>query len=114
MNVSWDWNDWNQQFRNRIQTLEELKKHVDVSPEEEEAIKRSEGIYRWAITPYYASLMDPFNPNCPIRKQAIPSSGEFIKHEYSDVDPVGDTKYRVTNRVVHKYPDRIIMLITDT
>ncbi|RAL24451.1 arginine 2,3-aminomutase [Thermoflavimicrobium daqui] len=114
MNVSWDWNDWNQQFRNRIQTLEELKKHIHVSAEEEAAIKRSEGIYRWAVTPYYASLMDPNDPNCPIRKQAIPSSNEFIKYDYSDVDPVGDTKYRVTNRVVHKYPDRIIMLITDT
>lgn len=114
MNVDWDWNDWMQQFRNRIQTLEELKKHIHVSAEEEKAIKRSEGIYRWAITPYYASLMDPEDPNCPIRKQAIPSSEEFTKYEYSDVDPVGDTKYRVTNRVVHKYPDRIIMLITDT
>ncbi|EEM14117.1 MULTISPECIES: arginine 2,3-aminomutase [Bacillus] len=113
MKTDWDWNDWRLQFRNRIQKIEELKQYINVTPEEEQAIKRCEGIYRWAVTPYYASLMDKDDPSCPIRKQAIPSSGEFMINEYSDVDPVGDTKYRVTNRIVHKYPDRIIMLITD-
>lgn len=114
MTVDFDWNNWKEQFRNRIQTVETLSKHINVTEEEKEAIKLSEGIYRWAITPHYASLMDPDDPNCPIRMQAVPSLGEFQTNEYSDVDPVGDTKYRVTKRVVHKYPDRVIMLVTDT
>ncbi|MBE1556821.1 arginine 2,3-aminomutase [Sporosarcina limicola] len=111
--VDWDWDDWSQHFRRRIQTLDELKKYIDVTPDEESAIQKSAGIYKWAVTPYYASLMDKEDPNCPIRRQAIPSLEEFTTYNYSDVDPVGDTKYRVGNRIVHKYADRIIMLITE-
>jgi lysine 2,3-aminomutase len=113
MSGNWDWNNWRAQFRNRIQTVEALKEYIQLSPEEEKAIRKSEGLYRWAVTPYYASLMDPNDPNCPIRLQALPTAEELIPNMYSDVDPVGDMKYRVTNRIIHKYPDRIVMLVTE-
>ncbi|WP_270168136.1 arginine 2,3-aminomutase [Paenibacillus sp. SYP-B4298] len=113
MREEWDRKDWKAQFRNRIQTVEALKEYIHLSPEEEQVIKKSEGLYRWAITPYYASLMDPTDPNCPIRLQSLPTADEFIPNLYSDVDPVGDMKYRVTNRIIHKYPDRVVMLVTE-
>jgi lysine 2,3-aminomutase len=107
------WGDWRWHMRNRITNLEKLRRWVNVTPEEQVAIDKSAGRYRWSITPYYASLMDTDDANCPIRQQAIPATGELLEFPGAEVDPVGDTLYRKTNRVVHKYPDRVIMLITE-
>jgi lysine 2,3-aminomutase len=108
------WADWRWHMRHRITTLDELRRWVRVTPEEQKAVGDSAGKYRWSITPYYASLMAPEDPSCPIRQQAIPALGEFLNFADADVDPVGDMFYRKTNRVVHKYPDRVIMLITES
>jgi len=99
-------------MRQRITTLEHLRRWIEVSPDEEEGIRACAGKYRWAITPYYASLMDRSDPACPIRRQAVPASRELQPALNSSVDPVGDVTFRRTNRVIHKYPDRIIMLVT--
>lgn len=107
------WTDWRSQLKHRIQTLDELRQWIDVTPDEEAAILASEGKYRWSITPYYASLMDKTNPHCPVRLQAVPHIQEFATFPGEDADPVGDTVYRKTNRVVHKYPDRVILLVTE-
>lgn len=109
-----EWADWRWHMRNSIRTLDALRRWIDVSPEEEAAIAACAGRFRWRVTPYYASLMDPHDPSCPVRRQAIPALGEFETKPYDEVDPVGDTYYRKTNRVVHKYPDRVIMLVTET
>lgn len=108
-----DWSDWRWQLRHRITTLRGLSRWINITPGEQEAIERSAGRYRWSITPYYASLMDPDDPACPIRQQAVPAIGEFLDSGTADVDPVGDMSFRKTNRVVHKYPDRVIILITE-
>ncbi|XVS67672.1 arginine 2,3-aminomutase [Actinosynnema sp. CA-299493] len=108
------WSDWRWHMRNRVTTLDKLREWVKVSPEEEEAIAGTAGKYRWSVTPYYASLMDPDDPDCPIRLQAVPAHGELLEFPDADVDPVGDMFYRKTNRIVHKYPDRVIMLITES
>ena len=86
---------------------------INVTPDEEKAIVDSKGKYRWSITPYYASLMDKDDPKCPIRQQAVPALQELMEYPGAEPDPVGDTVYRKTNRVVHKYPDRVIMLVTE-
>lgn len=86
---------------------------INLTADEEQAIDESAGKYRWSVTPYYASLMDPDDPTCPIRQQAVPALGELAEFSGAEVDPVGDMFYRRTNRVVHKYPDRVIMLITE-
>ncbi len=67
-----EWNDWRWQLRHRITTYEQMKEIVELAPEEIEGIKHSKGRLALAVTPYFTSLMDPVNPNCPIRKQAIP------------------------------------------
>lgn len=107
------WHDWRSQLRHRITTVEQLRQWVNVTEHEEQAIAACAGKYRWSITPYYASLMDKDDDQCPIRQQAVPNLGEFIPFRGADPDPVGDTVYRKTNRVIHKYPDRAIMLVTE-
>jgi len=107
------WSDWHSQLQHRITTIEELRQWIHVTENEEKAIAACEGKYRWSITPYYASLMDKYDENCPVRQQAVPNLGEMTPFDNSSVDPVGDTYYRKTNRVVHKYPDRVIVLVTE-
>lgn len=107
------WQDWRSHLRHRITTVEQLRQWINVTEQEEQAIQACAGKYRWSITPYYASLMDQDDDQCPIRQQAVPSLGEFTLFPGTDPDPVGDRMYRKTNRVVHKYPDRVIMLVTE-
>jgi lysine 2,3-aminomutase len=107
------WTDWRSQLQHRITTVEQLREWVNVTENEEQAIADCVGKYRWSITPYYASLMDKDDEMCPVRQQAVPSLQEFIEFPKSSPDPVGDTVHRKTNRVVHKYPDRIILLVTE-
>jgi lysine 2,3-aminomutase len=110
--VELDWQDWRSQLKHRITTVEELRHWINITPAEETAIAQCVGKYRWSITPYYAALMDRNDPTCAIRQQAVPQLDEFRTFAGAEDDPVGDTVYRKTNRVVHKYPDRIILLVT--
>ncbi|MDQ4077681.1 MAG: arginine 2,3-aminomutase [Chloroflexota bacterium] len=110
---SLEWSNWRSQLRHRITAVEQLRGWIDVTEEEEQAIEACAGIYRWSITPYYASLMDKEDPMCPIRRQAVPSLRELDAAPNASVDPVGDRLYRKSNRVVHKYPDRVIILVTE-
>jgi len=105
-------NDWRWQMRNRISTVSHLRKWIRLDANETEAIERCRGLYRWTVTPYYADLMDPDSPACPIRRQAVPGLVEFQDLPDSEADPVGDRDFRRTNRVIHKYPDRAILLVT--
>ena len=67
------WNDWKWQVKNRIETLEDLKKYISLTAEEEEGVKKTLSTLRMAITPYYLSLINPDDPNDPVRKQCIPT-----------------------------------------
>ena len=107
------WSDWKSQLQHRITTVEQLREWIDVSDREAQAIEACAGKYRWSVTPYYAALMDRADEACPIRRQAVPSLEELTTFPGTSSDPVGDTVYRKTNRVVHKYPDRVIMLVTE-
>ncbi|OGP09772.1 MAG: hypothetical protein A2056_01305 [Deltaproteobacteria bacterium GWA2_42_85] len=88
-----EWKDWKWQLKNRITTLEQLKKLISLTPSEEEGIKRSKGRLAMAITPYFFSLIDKTNPNCPIRKQAIPRIEEFSISTHDMVDPCGEDNH---------------------
>lgn len=108
-----EWNSWHWQVKNRITDLETLKRVVKLSPEEEEGVRRCLGTFRMAITPYYASLIDPDDPNCPIRKQAVPS-GKEVEHCESDMeDPLYEDIDSPVEGITHRYPDRILFLVTD-
>ena len=107
------WNDWKWQVRNRIETLEELKKYIQLTLEEEEGVKRSLATLRMAITPYYLSLIDTDNPHCPIRKQSIPTGAELHQSAADLLDPLHEDEDSPVPGLTHRYPDRVLFLITD-
>ncbi len=107
------WNDWKWQVKNRIETLDQLKKYIELTPEEEEGIRKSLQTLRMAITPYYLSLIDKNDPHCPIRKQSIPSVLELHKAEADLEDPLHEDSDSPVPGLTHRYPDRVLFLITD-
>ncbi len=108
-----EWNDWRWQVRNRIETLEELKKYIDLTAEEEEGVRKSLQTLRMAITPYYLSLIEKDNPHCPVRKQAIPSIMETFTAKADLLDPLSEDEDAPVPGLTHRYPDRVLFLITD-
>ncbi|WP_130890658.1 MULTISPECIES: L-lysine 2,3-aminomutase [Fusobacterium] len=107
------WNDWHWQVKNRIESLEDLKKYITLSAEEEEGVKKTLETLRMAVTPYYFSLMDNNDPNCPVRKQAIPSIKEIHQAEADLLDPLHEDEDSPVPGLTHRYPDRVLLLITD-
>ena len=108
-----EWNDWRWQVRNRVETLDELKKYIELTPAEEEGVAKSLQTLRMAITPYYLSLIDPNNPNCPIRRQAIPTAAEVHQSPADLLDPLHEDEDSPVPGLTHRYPDRVLFLITD-
>lgn len=109
-----NWSSSKFQMKNLIRSADQMAEWVNLSDDEKEGLETTKDSYLFMCTPYYASLMDKEDPNCPIRLQAIPSAKEMTHVSSSDVDPVGDTQNIKTRRVVHKYPNRIILLVSDT
>ena len=107
------WNDWKWQVKNRIETLDELKKYIKLTPAEEEGVAKSLQTLRMAITPYYLSLIDPDNPYCPVRRQAIPTAAELHQSEADLLDPLHEDEDSPVPGLTHRYPDRVLFLITD-
>lgn len=107
------WNDWKWQVKNRIETLEDLKKCIALTTDEEEGIRQSLKTLRMAITPYYLSLINLENPECPIRKQAIPTIAELHRSEADLLDPLHEDEDSPAPGLTHRYPDRVLFLITD-
>jgi lysine 2,3-aminomutase len=107
-----DWQDWKWQMRNRISTVEALQKIINLSPEEAREIAQTQEQYRWAISPYYASLIDPDNPACPVRLQAVPSIQEALDQEGS-MDPMGEEFTSPAPCITRRYPDRLIINVTN-
>ena len=108
-----DWNDWHWQVANRAETLEDLKKYIELTPEEEEGVKACLGTLRMAITPYYLSLIDPNDPHDPVRKQAIPTAKELHQSCADLLDPLHEDSDSPVPGLTHRYPDRVLLLTTD-
>jgi lysine 2,3-aminomutase len=108
-----EWNDWRWQLRHRITTMEKMQEFIQLTPEEIEGIQHSKGRLAMAVTPYFASLMDATNAACPIRKQAIPRMEECHLSKNDMVDPCGEDKDSPVPGLVHRYPDRVLLLVTD-
>ncbi|MDD4638459.1 MAG: KamA family radical SAM protein, partial [Bacteroidales bacterium] len=107
------WNDWKWQVKNRIETLEQLKRYINLTPQEEEGVRESLKTLRMAITPYYLSLIDPDDPFCPVRKQAIPTGAETYQSPADLLDPLHEDEDSPVPGLTHRYPDRVLLLITD-
>ncbi|MBI3615812.1 MAG: KamA family radical SAM protein [Candidatus Omnitrophica bacterium] len=108
-----EWEDWHWQLRNRIYTVDQLRQVIRLTPAEEAGVSRTQGRLVMAIPPYWASLMDPEDPNCPIRKQAVPVEEEFSIGPHDMRDPCGEDGDMPVHGLVHRYPDRVLFLVTE-
>ncbi|NQU19175.1 lysine 2,3-aminomutase [bacterium] len=108
-----DWEDWHWQVKNRIRTEENLSHLIKLTSEEEEGVKKSRGRLSLALTPYWATLMDPDDPNCPIRKQAVPVKLELKTSPHEMNDPCAEDRDSPVPGLVHRYPDRALLLVTE-
>jgi lysine 2,3-aminomutase len=107
------WNDWKWQFQNRITSISELVKFIPLSPIQQERLNLVTTKYPFAVTPYYLSLINPEDENDPIRKQSIPSFEEVAFAGMGFEDPLDERRESVVPGLVHRYPDRVLMLLTD-
>jgi len=108
-----DWEDWHWQIKHRIRAREELAEIIKLTPEEEEGIKKASGRLSLAITPYWANLLDPEDPTCPLRRQAVPVASEFVVAPHEMVDPCAEDRDSPAPHLVHRYPDRVLLLATE-
>ena len=111
--TSEEWNDWRWQVRNRITSVEDLKRVINLTEEEEKNISQTLEKFRMGITPYYASLMDKDDPNCPVRLQAVPTIMETHRGSADMEDPLHEDTDSPVPGLTHRYPDRVLLLITD-
>lgn len=107
-----DWKNWRWQLRNRITSLDQLEKLIDLSPEERAGCAFANTKLALAITPYFFNLIDRDDPDCPIRKQVIPRSDETFAAPEELLDPVGEEDSMPVDGLVHRYPDRVLFLVT--
>lgn len=107
------WNDWHWQVANRLNDVDDIKKVLDLTAEEEKNVEKVMAGFRVGITPYYASLMDPKDPSCPVRMQAVPTLAETHRGEADMLDPLHEDEDSPAPGLTHRYPDRVLFLITD-
>ncbi|MFO7605253.1 MAG: KamA family radical SAM protein [Desulfurivibrionaceae bacterium] len=108
-----DWQSWQWQLRHRITSLKQLVKIVDLSDNERQAMQFNDRSLPLAITPYYAGLIDPHNPEQPLRRTMIPTSGELLLSPGEEHDPLGEDGHSPVPGLIHRYPDRVLFLVTD-
>jgi lysine 2,3-aminomutase len=107
-----DWNNWKWQIKNRIASAEQLSKIISIREKDRIEIDACLEKFKMAITPYYASLIDANDPNCPIRRQSIPSIRELLVCPCDMADPLSEDSFSPVENIVHRYPDRVLFLLT--
>ncbi|MEM7396650.1 MAG: KamA family radical SAM protein, partial [Verrucomicrobiota bacterium] len=108
-----DWGNHLWQLKNRISSLAGLEKHITLCEEERAGVLLSGDKLAMAITPHYFNLVDEADPECPIRRQIIPRIEETWDSEYDMDDPCGEDSHMPVPGLVHRYPDRVLFLVTD-
>lgn len=107
------WNDWHWQVSHRISDVDTLKKYLPLTAEEEKGSRKALEAFRMAITPYYLTLINPNDPNDPVRKQAVPTGNEAYRSPEDLEDPLEEDGDSPVPGLTHRYPDRVLFLITD-
>jgi len=106
------WRDWRWQMRHRIHSVETLASWIQLTDAERQAIEATQSLFRWNITPYYASLMDPEDPNCPIRRQVVPRLEELAPDLIGVLDPLEELAHSPVKNLIHNYRDRVAFCVT--
>ncbi|MDD5466505.1 MAG: lysine 2,3-aminomutase [Anaerolineales bacterium] len=105
------WSNWRWQLSNRINTVEEFEKVIRLSESERKALS-APNLFRVDITPYFISLIDPDDPADPIRKQVVPTDREMVPFTAMMEDSLAEDRHSPVPGLVHRYPDRVLMLVT--
>jgi lysine 2,3-aminomutase len=109
-----DWNDWRWQMKHRITTVEQLRRLLpSLTPEELAGAQLANHKLALGITPYFFNLIDPADGNCPIRRQVVPRIEETHTAPWEMSDPCGEDEHSPVPGLVHRYPDRVLFLVTD-
>lgn len=107
------WNDWNWQLRHSIKNLAQLEPLLELTREEHAGVLLANTKLAMSVTPYFFNLIDPADPDCPIRRQVIPRIEEMTNAPGDMADPCGEDKSMPVPGLVHRYPDRVLFLVTD-
>jgi lysine 2,3-aminomutase len=107
-----EWTDWTWQMQNRIRTEAQLRAWLEPTSDEREGIAKLAERFHFVITPYYASLMDPHDPACPIRRQVVPSAAE-LRDPAGLADPLDEVVHSPVKNVIHVYEDRIAFCVNN-
>src|SRR6202162_4231962 len=107
------WNDWKWQLKNRVTNLQQLEQKITLTREERAGVILSGNKLALAITPHFFNLIDPEDANCPIRRQVIPRVEESERSPLEMADPCGEDSHMPVPGLVHRYPDRVLFLVTD-
>ena len=108
-----DWADWRWQLKNRVTTLAVLEQHLNLNTEERAGVLLAGSKLALAVTPHYFNLIEWDNPGCPIRRQVIPRIEEGYDSPFDMADPCGEDTSMPVPGLVHRYPDRVLFLVTD-
>lgn len=108
-----DWNDWRWQNRTRVRALADLDRMFRLTDDERQSIEMHKGALPVGITPYYASLVDPENPAQGLRRTVLPAMGEYLRSRGEADDPLGEDAHSPVPGLVHRYPDRVLLLVTN-
>jgi lysine 2,3-aminomutase len=108
-----EWNDWKWQVKHRITSVAQLEQYFPLDADEKDIIASVLGQFRMAITPYYLTLINPDNKHDPIRLQAVPAVDELVIGLHDLDDPLHEDGDMVAPGLTHRYPDRVLFLITD-
>jgi lysine 2,3-aminomutase len=107
------WHESNWQLRNRVTTLAGLEQHLRLSQEERAGVLLTGNKLAMAITPHFFNLIHPDDPDCPIRRQVVPRIEESLDSPEEMADPCGEDAHMPVPGLVHRYPDRVLFLVTD-
>ena len=107
------WNDWKWQLKNRVTTLAQLEQHLVLTPSERAGVQVAGSKLSLAITPHFFNLIERDNPDCPIRRQVVPKLEESYVSPFEMADPCGEDSHMPVPGLVHRYPDRVLFLVTD-
>jgi lysine 2,3-aminomutase len=109
-----EWNDWRWQMTNRLRTIDELVQLLNLTPYQISKFKRVLNIFPYAVTPYYLSLIDWNDPHDPIRRQSLPDPKEVEYCRVGHCDPLEEEEDMAVPGLVHRYPDRVLAIVTNT
>jgi lysine 2,3-aminomutase len=117
VNDSYDparWADWRWQMRHRVTRLDQFERLLRLTDAERRGLTLASEKFSVAVTPQFATLIDPEDPGCPIRKQVVPVEGELVVSAGDMTDPLSEDGSSVVEGLVHRYPDRVLFLVLDT